>query len=310
MTELESLEDWPDEDNIDLVKQADRNISRACLFFKKSSKFFKEATDTWTLATTPRHSPGFNYLACFCVFSAYLGAVVIVGKTRTLGIYILMLSRTLRKSLALLFIYLNLIQAFAYAFLLLVDEKQHTIFHAISKVVYMMVGAVNYNDTFPTHEVHGHKLFVTQIIFVIFVITLPILFSNLLIGITVSDVKHMYDEAKLYQSRRQLRDIVINYRYHNSRKACKKLCLELKPYVPTLSFCETDGIKDVVNIAGRYLRGLVSAEQLVELFEFSNGEKGQRIQTVPMVIAKEAQHVTNSQYSTGSYASSTHMQWV
>ena len=88
-------------------------------------------------------------------------------------------------------IYFTSILGFAFVFKMLIPEKDpfDNFGKAFIKVVAMMIGEVEYGDTFADESI------VINFVFLFFVFIVPIIINNLLIGLTVSNVTELIINA-------------------------------------------------------------------------------------------------------------------
>ena len=86
-------------------------------------------------------------------------------------------------------IYLSTILGFTFVFVLLMPEEFKVHGQTLMKTVAMMVGELEYDETF------GEKSFTINLVFFVFVIIIPIIINNLLIGLTVDNVGDLMDDA-------------------------------------------------------------------------------------------------------------------
>ena len=89
------------------------------------------------------------------------------------------------------FIYTSSLLGFTFVFMLLLhDNEVFAIkFSTFMKTVAMMVGELEYEDTF------GGEGPLINIVFFIFVVFIPIIINNLLIGLTVDNVGGLLEDA-------------------------------------------------------------------------------------------------------------------
>ena len=101
-------------------------------------------------------------------------------------------------------IYFSTILGFTFVFLLLLPDKESPFANdekAFVKVVAMMIGEVEYSDTF------ADKNIVINLIFLLFVFMIPIIITNLLIGLTVSNVSELILHANIKSLELKIRTI-------------------------------------------------------------------------------------------------------
>ena len=86
-------------------------------------------------------------------------------------------------------IYLSTLLGFTFVFVLLMPEEFKVHGQTLMKTVAMMVGELEYQETF------GERSFTINLVFFVFVIIIPIIINNLLIGLTVDNVGDLMDDA-------------------------------------------------------------------------------------------------------------------
>ena len=104
-------------------------------------------------------------------------------------------------------VYLTMIIAWAFTFYLTIGGEQFTNWvGSIVKVIAMMIGEVEYSDTF-AWDTWQHS-FVINILFVFFVFIVPVVINNLIIGLTVSDTNEVLKEAETHSLKKKMADII------------------------------------------------------------------------------------------------------
>uniref|UniRef100_A0A8C1GZ36 Transient receptor potential cation channel, subfamily A, member 1a n=1 Tax=Cyprinus carpio TaxID=7962 RepID=A0A8C1GZ36_CYPCA len=118
-----------------------------------------------------------------------------------IGIYVVMFREISRTLLSIILLFFYLILGFALAFYALMIEQQHfgRMFLSLLQTFVMMVGEINYQENFLKPFLQGDLPFplLTLAIFVWFVLLVPILLMNLLIGLAVGDIAEVQTNACL-----------------------------------------------------------------------------------------------------------------
>ena len=129
-------------------------------------------------------------------------------------------------------IYITTILGFALVFILLVyGEQFENEEKSFVKVVAMMIGEVEYGDTF------ADKNIVINLVFLFFVFIVPIIINNLLIGLTVSNVSELILNANVKSLESKIRTIaqfeksfVMTRIFKNlssiSNNSCQEVCIQ------------------------------------------------------------------------------------
>ncbi|KAK3534710.1 hypothetical protein QTP86_023793 [Hemibagrus guttatus] len=119
------------------------------------------------------------------------------------GIYVVMFREICKTLLSIIVIFVYLILAFALAFYALMIKQKHfgRLFLSLMQTFAMMAGELNYQDNFLKPYMAQHLPFpiLTYMIFVWFVLLVPILLMNLLIGLAVGDIAEVKNNACLKQ---------------------------------------------------------------------------------------------------------------
>ena len=115
---------------------------------------------------------------------------LLLGKFYCLGNYISMLTQVAKKVAILFLLYVAVLVGFTLAFYLTLPEEFENPF-GITKTLAMMVGELEFGDTF------GDKDFFRNMLFFVFALAVTVVISNLLIGLTVSDVAELLEKAKM-----------------------------------------------------------------------------------------------------------------
>ena len=140
-----------------------------------------------------------NIVSSLIVLSSWVALTMsfsqlLIGRFFSLGSYICMLREVIKKVICFFCLYLSLLLGFALALHLMMREEVETPFDSpwrIPKVVAMMVGELEFGDTFADKDRSIIALFF------LFVVVVPIIINNLLIGLTVSDVAELISSANM-----------------------------------------------------------------------------------------------------------------
>ena len=115
---------------------------------------------------------------------------LLLGKHYCLGNYISMLTQVAKKVALFFLLYVPVLVGFTIAFYLTIpDDFDNPI--RITKTLAMMIGELDFGDTF------GDKDFFRNMLFFAFALAVTVVISNLLIGLTVSDVAELLEKAKM-----------------------------------------------------------------------------------------------------------------
>ena len=119
---------------------------------------------------------------------------LMIGKLYNLGFYVRMLDQIIQKVAFFVLLYSPILMGFTMGFNILMPE----VFEGrlqISRTVAMTIGEFDYDDKFNS-DIKSSTFF-SRTAFVFFAILCPIILSNLLIGLTVSDVEDLIKNAHI-----------------------------------------------------------------------------------------------------------------
>jgi transient receptor potential cation channel subfamily A protein 1 len=143
---------------------------------------------TATTTTDPiRFFSSFLVLASWVAFTTSL-RFLLLGRLYNLGHYIVMLTSIIKKVVVFLMLYFSLLIGFTFSFYMVLPVLFKSPFQ-FTRTIAMMMGEVEFGDNFLEEGV------VLNILFFIFVIIVPVIINNLLIGLTVSDVSALLEDA-------------------------------------------------------------------------------------------------------------------
>ncbi|XP_051989633.1 transient receptor potential cation channel subfamily A member 1a [Xyrauchen texanus] len=133
--------------------------------------------------------------------ASWMNLLLYLQRFERIGIYVVMFREISRTLLSIIVLFFYLILAFALSFYALMIEQRHfgRMFLSLMQTFVMMVGEINYQDNFLKPFLQG-KLpfpFLTMAMFVWFVLLVPILLMNLLIGLAVGDIAEVQTNACL-----------------------------------------------------------------------------------------------------------------
>nr|XP_054753920.1 transient receptor potential cation channel subfamily A member 1 homolog [Lytechinus pictus] len=159
------------------------------------------------------------------IFLAWINLTLYVRQTSTLGIFVIMFEDVLLSTVQFLAVILLFIVAFALAFnaLLLNQTDFHSFGDALLRTFAMTTGELGFSRMFHSQNYLGTKndssvedyiltaVFsdtITSITFVVFVITMPIIAMNLLVGVAVEDIHRIRQKATFYYMRLKVDSII------------------------------------------------------------------------------------------------------
>nr|XP_054753425.1 LOW QUALITY PROTEIN: transient receptor potential cation channel subfamily A member 1 homolog [Lytechinus pictus] len=159
------------------------------------------------------------------IFLAWINLALYVRQTSTLGIYVIMFEDVLLSTVQFLAVILLFIVAFALAFntLLLNQTDFHSFGDAFLRTFAMTTGELDFSRMFHSQNYLGTKNespvedyiltavfsdIITSITFVVFVITMPIIAMNLLVGVAVEDIHRIRQKATFYYMKLKVDSVI------------------------------------------------------------------------------------------------------
>ncbi|KAJ8401456.1 hypothetical protein AAFF_G00383750 [Aldrovandia affinis] len=137
----------------------------------------------------------------FAVLVSWMNFLLYLQRFEHFGIYVVMVREVIRSLLCIIVVFFFLMLAFALAFNTLLIGQRHfgELRLSLLQTFVMMVGELNYQDNFLKPFLAGTLPFpfVTYWVFVWFVLFVPILLMNLLIGLAVGDIAEVQRNATL-----------------------------------------------------------------------------------------------------------------
>uniref|UniRef100_A0A669F7T9 Transient receptor potential cation channel, subfamily A, member 1b n=1 Tax=Oreochromis niloticus TaxID=8128 RepID=A0A669F7T9_ORENI len=137
------------------------------------------------------------------VLNSWVGFLLYLQRFEGVGIYVVMFGEIMKTLVRIVLLFFYLMLAFSLAFHALIKLCSCTTFNSVPLSVIqtfvMMVGELNYQNNF-LDEYLNHRLpfgILTYFIFVVFVLFMPILLVNLMIGLAVGDIAEVQRNAAL-----------------------------------------------------------------------------------------------------------------
>ncbi|KAK9953442.1 hypothetical protein ABG768_017434 [Culter alburnus] len=137
----------------------------------------------------------------FAILTSWIGFLLYFQRFERIGIYVVMFGGIVRTLMCIMVLFIFLLLAFGLSFyaLMLHRAEFSSIGLALAQTFVMTVGELNYQSTFLNTYEEGHMAFpaVTYCVFVLFVLLMPILLMNLMIGLAVGDIAEVQRNAEL-----------------------------------------------------------------------------------------------------------------
>ncbi|RDD43877.1 Transient receptor potential cation channel subfamily A member 1 [Trichoplax sp. H2] len=142
-------------------------------------------------------------LLSFMIFLAYINLLVQIQRMDVIGVYVIMLRSMVETICKVLVIVFILALGFAISFHLLDPQNVSldSVPLALVRIMVMTVGEFDYRDSFLTDIADGSirypRSIMTLIILVFFIIIMPVMVINLMVGLAVGDIDKVRSEAAL-----------------------------------------------------------------------------------------------------------------
>ncbi|XP_071393309.1 transient receptor potential cation channel subfamily A member 1-like isoform X2 [Centroberyx affinis] len=142
------------------------------------------------------------------ILQSWIGFLLYLQRFEHFGIYVVMFGEIIRTLVRIVMLFLFLMLAFGLAFyaLMLNQKEFDTVPLSVMQTFVMMVGELNYQNNFLQVYLNDELPFssLTYFIFVNFVLLMPILLMNLMIGLAVGDIAEVQRDAALKRMAMQI----------------------------------------------------------------------------------------------------------
>ena len=134
-----------------------------------------------------------------CVTMIWLNLLSLIRKMPFLGIYVVMFTDVFRTFLKVSGVVLLFIISFSLGFYALLENQPYFSLWSLSliKTFVMSIGELEYDNMFFDNMDIVHYKWTTRAFFVVFVLIMPIIIMNLLVGLAVDDIKTVQENAIL-----------------------------------------------------------------------------------------------------------------
>ena len=141
-------------------------------------------------------------LAAVSVTVTWLNLLSLIRKLPYLGIYVVMVGTVLQTFLKVSAVVVLFVIAFSLGFYALLENQEYfgDFFKSLIKTFVMTSGELEYDNIFFGEHILDEAvpyLWTTRVFFVSFVIIMPIIIMNLLVGLAVDDIKGVQESAVL-----------------------------------------------------------------------------------------------------------------
>ncbi|KAF7655906.1 hypothetical protein LDENG_00048650, partial [Lucifuga dentata] len=142
------------------------------------------------------------------ILQSWIGFLLLLQRFEGVGIYVVMFGEIMRTLVRIVTVFLYLMLAFGLAFhaLMLNRKEFDCVSLSVMQTFVMMVGELNYQNNFLDVYLKDQLpfSFLTYFIFVNFVLLMPILLMNLMIGLAVGDIAEVQRNAALKRMAMQI----------------------------------------------------------------------------------------------------------
>ena len=136
-----------------------------------------------------------------------------IGSLPAVGIYASMSILVMKHLLQFSAVFLTTLIAFALTLHILLPK--HPIFSnpitSFMKILVMLIGEFDFNDTFTPENVQQYGVpasqGVTQFFFVLLLFLVSIVIANLIIGLSVNNIDELLEESKIYKMEKMVKQI-------------------------------------------------------------------------------------------------------
>ncbi|XP_043922215.1 transient receptor potential cation channel subfamily A member 1-like [Protopterus annectens] len=135
------------------------------------------------------------------VFCSWVNFLLYLQRFENFGIYVVMFWEILRTLLHIALLFFFLVLAFAFTFFALLNNQTaySTPYLSLMQTFAMMLGDINYHDSFliPITEKKMPYPYMSFAVLILFMLLIPILLMNLLIGLAVGDIAEVQRNASI-----------------------------------------------------------------------------------------------------------------
>ena len=180
--------------------------------------------------TSFSHFLGHKFIAATSIFLAWVNIILLLKHIPRVGLYIHMFVNVSKTLMYFILIYSPALLAFAFSFFILMPPETKAFKNAwmsIMKVMAMLVGELDYDETFMNNEDFSvdnrDATILVQIISVCFIWFCSIVLMNLLVGLTVSEIDLLRSKAWQISLKEKTLELV------HDEKDCWGLCWLFTP---------------------------------------------------------------------------------
>ena len=152
------------------------------------------------------------HLGAWSILLTWFDMTLLLGRIPAIGIYVYMWTHVLRTMVKVLVVFLPTLLAFSFSFYVLLPTNSafNDPVTAIFKSIAMMIGELDYADNFTVDGslASDDTVGTLQIMFALFVFFITIIIANLIIGLTVSEIEVLYNEARAIRLEKMVTQVI------------------------------------------------------------------------------------------------------
>ena len=147
-----------------------------------------------------------HHIAVFGIFFNWIELMVLIGRFPMFGLYVQMFTKGAVNFGKFLLAYFCLLAAFSFSFRMLFPKYPsfNSTINSIVKIVAMMTGELEFEDIFFNSEDPLYYPGTSHIFFLFFTLIVTVVLTNLLVGLSVSDIQGLQTSAGLDRLTRQV----------------------------------------------------------------------------------------------------------
>ena len=155
------------------------------------------------------------HLGALSILLVWFDMTLLLGRIPAIGIYVYMWTHVLKTMVKVLVVFLPTLLAFSFSFYVLLptNEAFNDPVTAILKSIAMMTGELEFGDNFTIDDSKkdDDANVTVQLVFLLFVFLITIIIANLIIGLTVSEIDVLYNEARAIRLEKMVTQVIYTH---------------------------------------------------------------------------------------------------
>ncbi|KAL9951430.1 hypothetical protein ACROYT_G044089 [Oculina patagonica] len=186
---------------VHLLREVVQIVKKRANYFTAFSNYFELAgyitTMLYVLPSYDCKTGWHIQIGAMSMFFGWMNLILYLRKLSFYGSYVIMLATMFITLFKVLVLFLLFILSFGTTFYMLIDENELylSLPHWLLTIFVMTLGELNYADTFMPWEFPFSTL--VNVLFVIFVLAMPIILMNMLVGLAVGDIDNIQRNATM-----------------------------------------------------------------------------------------------------------------